>query len=77
MNPEPARPDVALTGDTYEPGHSSGWHVQLGMHAVVVVPGTLTVGGDQPDLVRYDAAEPGVYHAMRNCMHGGAHPGPV
>ena len=27
----------------YEPGHSSGWHVHPGVHAVVVLTGTLTV----------------------------------
>lgn len=27
----------------YEPGHSSGWHVHPGLHAVVVLSGTLTV----------------------------------
>lgn len=45
--PPPAVPAVApqlgTTDGTYEPGHSSGWHVHPGVHAVVVLAGTLTV----------------------------------
>lgn len=36
-------PDVGTTDVTYEPGHSSGWHVHPGVHSVVVLSGTLTV----------------------------------
>ena len=42
----PARqpfPDVGVTDGTYEPGHSSGWHVHPGLHSVVVLDGTLTI----------------------------------
>ncbi len=38
-----APPDVGTTEATYEPGHSSGWHVHPGVHSVVVLSGTLTV----------------------------------
>jgi len=39
--------DVVVVDLTYEPGHSSGWHVHPGLHAVYVLSGSLTV---------YDAA---------------------
>ena len=35
--------DVGTTDLRYEPGHSSGWHIHPGVHAVVVLAGTLTV----------------------------------
>jgi quercetin dioxygenase-like cupin family protein len=35
--------DMGITDGTYEPGHSSGWHVHPGMHSVVVLTGTLTI----------------------------------
>lgn len=35
--------DVKTADLVYEPGHSSGWHVHAGVHAVVVLSGTLTV----------------------------------
>jgi quercetin dioxygenase-like cupin family protein len=35
--------EVTTAELVYEPGHSSGWHVHPGLHAVVVLSGTLTV----------------------------------
>ncbi len=35
--------DVVVVNLAYEPGHSSGWHVHSGLHAVYVLSGTLTV----------------------------------
>jgi quercetin dioxygenase-like cupin family protein len=35
--------DVKTADLVYEPGHSSGWHVHAGVHAVVVLSGKLTV----------------------------------
>ena len=48
--PAPASPGVTLAGPAdvtvqmagYEPGQSSGWHAHTGMHAVMVLSGTLT-----------------------------------
>ena len=34
--------DVTVQTTTYEPGHSSGWHAHTGMHAVMVLSGTVT-----------------------------------
>lgn len=34
--------DVTIQMATYEPGQSSGWHTHTGMHAVMVMSGTLT-----------------------------------
>ena len=34
--------DVAVQMATYEPDQSSGWHAHTGMHAVMVLSGTLT-----------------------------------
>ena len=34
--------DVTVQTATYEPGHSSGWHAHTGMHAVMVLSGTVT-----------------------------------
>ena len=49
--PAPASPGMTLAGPadvsvqmaTYEPGQSSGWHAHTGMHAVMVLSGTLTL----------------------------------
>ena len=49
--PVPASSGVAIGGPsdvqaqmaTYAPGQSSGWHTHTGLHAVVVVSGTLTI----------------------------------
>ncbi len=38
-----AGPEIGVTQLTYEPGHTSGWHVHAGVHSVVVLAGTLTV----------------------------------
>lgn len=35
--------DVTVVNLSYEPGHSSGWHVHPGLHAVYVLSGALTV----------------------------------
>ena len=35
--------DVAAQTASYAAGHSSGWHLHTGMHAVVVLSGTLTI----------------------------------
>lgn len=35
--------EVETADLSYEPGHSSGWHVHPGVHSVVVLSGTLTV----------------------------------
>ncbi len=35
--------DVAAQMATYAPGQSSGWHTHTGLHAVVVLAGTLTI----------------------------------
>ena len=34
--------DVTVQTTTYEPGHSSGWHAHTGIHAVMVLSGTVT-----------------------------------
>jgi quercetin dioxygenase-like cupin family protein len=34
--------DVTIQTATYEPGQTSGWHVHTGMHAVLVLSGTVT-----------------------------------
>lgn len=36
-------PNIGTASETYEPGHSSGWHVHPGVHSVVVLSGTLTI----------------------------------
>jgi hypothetical protein len=36
-------PNVGVTESTYEPAHSSGWHVHPGVHSVVVLAGMLSV----------------------------------
>jgi quercetin dioxygenase-like cupin family protein len=38
-----ALPNVGTASETYEPGHTSGWHVHPGVHSVVVLSGTLTI----------------------------------
>jgi quercetin dioxygenase-like cupin family protein len=38
-----ALPNVGTVSETYEPGHTSGWHVHPGVHSVVVLSGTLTI----------------------------------
>lgn len=38
-----AFPSVGTSAVTYEPGHTSGWHVHPGVHSVVVLRGTLTI----------------------------------
>lgn len=38
-----AFPSVGTSAVTYEPGHTSGWHVHPGVHSVVVLSGTLTI----------------------------------
>ncbi len=35
--------DVSVQKATYEPGQTSGWHSHTGMHAVMVLSGTLTI----------------------------------
>lgn len=45
-------PEVGTSDVSYEPGHSSGWHVHPGVHSVVVLSGTLTVYDS--DCVRTD-----------------------
>ncbi len=35
--------DVTVQKATYEPGQTSGWHSHTGMHAVMVLSGTLTI----------------------------------
>ncbi len=35
--------DVAAQTTSYAPGQSSGWHSHTGLHAVVVLSGTLTI----------------------------------
>jgi quercetin dioxygenase-like cupin family protein len=34
---------VGLTENTYQPGHTSGWHTHPGAHSVVVLEGVLTI----------------------------------
>ena len=34
--------DVTVQGATYQPGQTSGWHSHTGMHAVIVLSGTVT-----------------------------------
>lgn len=36
-------PTVGTATSSYEPGHTSGWHVHPGVHSVVVLSGTLTI----------------------------------
>ena len=36
-------PSVGTATNTYQPGHTSGWHVHQGVHSVVVLRGTLTI----------------------------------
>lgn len=39
-------PTVGTATSSYEPGHTSGWHVHPGVHSVVVLSGTLTIYDD-------------------------------
>lgn len=41
--PSAPLPNVGTASETYEPGHTSGWHVHPGVHSVVVLGGTLTI----------------------------------
>jgi quercetin dioxygenase-like cupin family protein len=41
--PAAVLPNVGTASETYEPGHSSGWHLHPGVHSVVVLSGTLTI----------------------------------
>jgi len=36
-------PNVGAASETYEAGHTSGWHVHPGVHSVTVLTGTLTI----------------------------------
>jgi quercetin dioxygenase-like cupin family protein len=36
-------PNVGTVENTYEPGHTSGWHRHPGVHSAVVLSGTLAV----------------------------------
>jgi quercetin dioxygenase-like cupin family protein len=38
-----AFPEVGVSQNTYQPGHTSGWHIHSGVHSVVVLAGTLTI----------------------------------
>ncbi len=40
---EASFPEVGLAPNTYEPGHSSGWHTHPGVHSAVVLEGVLTI----------------------------------
>lgn len=61
----PAFSDVAVSDDSYVPGHSSGWHVHPGLHAVVVLSGTLTI---------YDEGCHGRDYGAGESYLGGRHP---
>jgi quercetin dioxygenase-like cupin family protein len=50
-------PDVGTTDGTYEPGHSSGWHIHPGVHSVVVLSGTLTVYDEECGRREYGPGE--------------------
>lgn len=50
-------PTVSVTDLTYEPGHSSGWHVHAGTHSVVVLSGTLTVSEEDCQPQEYRAGQ--------------------
>lgn len=44
---------VGLTENTYQPGHTSGWHTHPGVHSVVVLEGVLSIvdGACTPQVV--------------------------
>lgn len=45
--------DVSVQSATYEPGQRSDWHVHTGMHAVMVLSGTLTIYDGNCRATRY------------------------
>ena len=65
--PPPAPlPNVGTASETYEPGHTSGWHVHPGVHSVVVLSGTLTIYDER--CVRTDYG-PGETYLGGNAPH--------
>ena len=59
-------PNVGTASETYEPGHTSGWHVHPGVHSVVVLSGTLTIYDER--CVRTDYG-PGETYLGGNAPH--------
>ena len=61
--PAPARPVAAdlpavfVVDNSYAPGQSSGWHMHRGVHAVVVVAGTLTIYDADCDRQDYEVGQ--------------------
>jgi quercetin dioxygenase-like cupin family protein len=62
--------DVTVQSATYEPGQTSGWHSHTGMHAVMVLSGTVTFYDSQCRARSYGPGE--IYvggqdvHVVRN-----------
>jgi quercetin dioxygenase-like cupin family protein len=62
--------DVTVQGATYQPGQTSGWHSHTGMHAVMVLSGTVTFYDGQCQGRSYGPGETYVggqdVHVVRN-----------
>lgn len=50
-------PTVGTAANTYQPGHSSGWHVHPGVHSVVVLSGVMTVYDENCVRTEYGAGQ--------------------
>lgn len=62
--------DVSVQTASYESGQSSGWHLHTGMHAVMVLSGTLSVYGSDCQSTTYGPGDVFVggraVHLVRN-----------
>jgi quercetin dioxygenase-like cupin family protein len=66
VRPVAALPNIGTASETYEPGHTSGWHVHPGVHSVVVLSGMLTIYDEH--CVRTDYG-PGEIYLGGNAPH--------
>ena len=48
---------VSVVDNSYAPGQSSGWHMHRGVHAVVVLAGTLTIYDADCDRQDYEVGQ--------------------
>jgi quercetin dioxygenase-like cupin family protein len=53
----PDLPPVFVVDSSYAAGQSSGWHMHRGVHAVVVLAGTLTIYGADCDRQNYEVGQ--------------------
>lgn len=62
--------DVVMLPVTYEPGESTGWHSHVGLHAVAVTAGRLTIYDSNCEPTTYSPGQPFVggndVHLARN-----------